>query len=152
MIVAPTQSFYIIRATGEAAELITSVFSPGSMLDITDIVVLSNEFRNDIEPINELDASLEIIKSGLGSEVVHTEIFNPLYIPMSLDALDEVLENEGSADHMRFVGMGGNIFAVKSVTIESGENKLIAGTVSYQPFDLPSYETIMQNQTTGLLN
>jgi hypothetical protein len=152
MITAPTNSFYVIRASGEAAELIAAVFSPGAMGDITDVIVLSNEFTNDIEPMNEMDASLATIKEGLGPDVVQNVQFNPLYIPMSLDDLDDALVVEQKSDHVQFSAMNGNPFAVKIVEISNNDEPLITGTVSYQQFDLPGYEMIMTNQKNLVLN
>lgn len=152
MIISNSPSFYVIRATGEAAELIASVFSPGTMGDITDVVVLSREFDNDIEPINELDKTLETIKEGLGSDIIENASFNPLFIPMSIDDLDDALEVEQKNDNVRFTAMDGNPFAVKIVEITSNDEPLISATVAYQQFDLPSYDVIMHNQTHSRLN
>lgn len=152
MIVAPTNSFYVIRAKGEAAELITSVFSPGSMGDIVDVIVLSKDFTNDIEPINELDASMATIKSGLGSELTETVQFNPLYIPRPIDELDDALEVHQKNDNVEFTGMDGNPFAVKSIELVSNEETLINASVSYHQFQLPAYEVIMENQVTQTIH
>jgi hypothetical protein len=152
MIIAPTPSFYVIRATGEAAEMIAAVFSPGAMGDITDVIVLSQEFTNDIEPMNEMDASLATIKEGLSSDLIENVQFNPLYIPMSLDDLDDALVIEQKSDQVQFSAMNGNPFAVKIVEISNDEEPLITATVSYQQFDLPGYETIMSNQKNLVLN
>ena len=150
-----SNSFYVIRAVGEAAELITSVFSPGSMGDITDVTVLSKEYDNDIEPINEMDATLETIKEGLGSTFVENVSFNPLFIPMHINELDDALDVEQKNDNVRFTAMEGNPFAVKTVDIKSGadgDEELIAGTVAYQQFELPAYSEIMDKQTNHKLN
>jgi hypothetical protein len=152
MIVAPTPSFYVIRASGEAAEMIAAVFSPGAMGDITDVIVLSNEFTNDIEPMNEMDASLATIKEGLSPDLVENVQFNPLYIPMTLDELDDALVIEQKSDSVQFSAMNGNPFAVKIVEISTADEPLITGTVSYQQFDLPGYEQIMTNQKNLVLN
>ena len=152
MIIAPSNSFYTVRATGEAAELIASVFSPGSMGDITDVIVLSKEYTNDIEPMNELEESIETIKSGLGSELIENTAFNPLYLPRPIDELDDALEVEVKGDNVRFTAMNGNPFAVKTVEISTTEEALLTATVCYQPFELPSYDVIMHNQTHSLLN
>lgn len=151
MIQAPTPAFYVVRASGEAAELITAVFSPGSMGDITDVIVLSDEFSNDIEPINELDESLQTLKSGLSPDLIESCEFNPLYIPMSIDALDDALEVEQKSDSVRFSAMDGNPFAVKIVEFSTQFEPLLTATVSYKQFDLPGYEHIMEKQKT-LLN
>ncbi len=150
MITPSSPSFYVIQATGEAAELIASVFSPGSMGDITDVVVLSKEFTNDIEPLNELTASIETIKEGLGVDIVENVKFNPLYVPMDLEDLDDALEVEQKSDVVKFTAMDGNPFAVKIIEILANEESLLTGTVSYQQFDLPGYETIMEKQNTYL--
>ena len=148
MIVPTAQSFYLLHAKGEAAELITSIFSVGSMSDITGVVVLSREFNNDIEPINELDASIETLKCGMSPTVSETVEFNPLYIPSKREALDEVLEGELKAESMIFTGMNGNPFAIKSIEIAEHGESLITAIVRYQPFDLPGYEDIIGNQQT----
>ena len=157
MITAPegSNSFYVIRAVGEAAELITSVFSPGSMGDIADVTVLSKEFNNDIEPINEMDQTLATIKEGLGSTLVENVSFNPLFVPMHIDDLDDALDVEQKHDNVRFTAMDGNPFAIKTVDIKTGadgDEELIAGTVSYQQFDLPAYTDIMEKQLNHRLN
>lgn len=151
MIQAPTPAFYVVRATGEAAELIASVFSPGSMGDITDVIVLSKEFTNDIEPINELDDSIQTLKAGLSADLIEDCQFNPLFIPMSLDDLDDALEVEQKSDRVSFSAMDGNPFAVKIVQLSTPLQPLLTATVSYQQFDLPGYEQIMEKQKT-LLN
>jgi hypothetical protein len=152
MITPLAPAYYVVQATGEAAEMITAVFSPGTMGDIVDVTVLSKEFTNDIEPINELDGALRIIKSGLQPNLLQTEEYNPLYVPMSIDALDDALDVETKGEMVRFTAMNENPFAVKIVEIATEEMPLITATVSYQQFDLPSYDTIMSSQTTRLLN
>ncbi len=152
MIIAPTPAFYVVRAEGDAAENIAGIVSPSVMTDITDVIVLSREFTNDIEPINELDASMETLKSSLAEDIEIEQKFNPLFIPMSLEELDDALEVEQKSDHVQFSAMNGNPFAVKIVQVTSkSEQHLITGTVSYQQFELPGYETIMEKQRT-LLN
>lgn len=157
MITAPdsSKSFYVIHAVGEAAELITSVFSAGCMGDIANVTVLSREYNNDIEPINEMDATIETIKSGLGSLLVENVTFNPLYIPMSIDALDEALDVEVKNDAVRFAAMEGNPFAIKTTNIKTGidgQDELLAGTVAYQQFELPEYQHIMDKQLNSRLH
>lgn len=153
MIIAPTSSFYVIRASFEAAEMITSVFSPGSMSDITGVIVLSKDFTNDIEPINELDNSLTIIKDGMGFPILENVQFNPLYIPMSIDELDDALEVHQKDDNVQFTGMDGNPFAVKTIEISGTNNEpLIAASVNYHQFQLPAYEVIMEKQTKHLMH
>ncbi len=148
MIVPTAQSFYLLHANGEAAELITSIFSVGSMSDITRVVVLSREFNNDIEPINELDASIETLKAGMSPTVSETIEFNPLYIPSKREALDEVLEGELKASALHFTGMKGNPFAIKSIEIAEHGEPLITAIVHYKQFELPACEDIISDQKT----
>ena len=42
--------------------------------------------------------------------------------------------------------------AVKMVELSSTEEQLLTATVSYKPFDLPSYDIIMQSQANSRLN
>jgi len=153
MITTTSPSFYTIRASGEAAELITSAFSPGSMCDIINVVVLSKDFTNDIEPMNELRATINTIKDGLGKDVIQSVSMNPLFIPMPIEDLDEALDVEQKSDNIRFTAMNGDPFAVKIVELLNlNEELLLTGVVSYQQFDLPGYETIMANQRNTYLN
>lgn len=153
MIITQSPAFYVVRASGEAAELITSVFSPGSMGDIEQVLVVSRDYSNDIEPINELDTSLETIKEGLGNEIKENVVFNPLYIPMKIDDLDEAIDVEVKGDNVRFTAMDGNPFAVKTVQLSSQiAEPILLATVSYQQFDLPSYDVIMDKQLNSKLN
>jgi hypothetical protein len=152
MIQPSAPSFYVIQATGEAAELIASVFSESAMSDIENVTVLSKQYTNDIEPMNELDSTLETLKDGLGIELDETVKFNPLYFPMSLDVLAESLESDPKSDKVRFNAMRGNPYAVKIVEINADESPLIVGSVSYQPFELPAYEDIMNKQLEPMVN
>jgi hypothetical protein len=152
MIAAPTQSFYALQAEGEAAELITSIFSPGAMGDIVGVSVLSKEFSNDIEPTNELDESIKMLKEGLSGSLQEVVNFNPLYIPMPLEALDNSLDSQGKGEELQFVAMNGNPFALKTVDIMNDEQQLIYATVGYHKFDLPGYEDILKQQHSTLLN
>ena len=152
MITPTVPSFYVIQAVGEAAELIASVFSSGSMSDIEGVMVISKEYSNDIEPINELDATLETLKEGLGVDLVQNVTFNPLYIPMSMDDLQDSLESNDKSDFVRFTGMRENPYAVKIVEISADEQPVIVGSVSYKQFELPPYEDIIEKQLKTLLN
>lgn len=149
MITAPSNSFYMIQANGEAAELIISAFSEGVMADVVNVTVLSKEFTNDIEPIHELDFSIEALKESLGpNELTERIRFNPLFMPMSKDDLEQVFDSESKPDAIRFAGMDGNPYIVKRVEISSPLEELINGSVLYHSFELPAYEVIMKNQNS----
>jgi hypothetical protein len=156
MIITTSPAFYVIKAGGEAAELIASVFSPGSMADIEDVNVISKEYTNDIEPLNELETSLNTIKLGLlGTEITENVSFNPLYIPMNIDELDDALEVDIKNDNVRFTAMDGNPYAIKSVDMfvgPNGDKELLAATVAYKQFQFPDYQSIMDRQQNSRLN
>lgn len=146
MIHSPSPSFYLLRANGEAAELIASVFSPGTTSDIVDVVVLSKEFNNDIEPILELDASIEALKGGLAGIDLDERIeLNPLFLSSSKEALENALDHEPKTDGVRFTAMEGNPYVVKSTEIRSNDQELITASVAYRQFDLPSYDSLIES-------
>jgi hypothetical protein len=153
MITPTVPSYYVIRAQGEAAELITSVFSPRIMSDIQDVLVISKDFDNDIEPINHLDETIQTLKDGLIADDIKEEVeFNPMYLPSQDDQLLDALETEGKSDAVKFTAMGGNPFAVKLIHLDDqNDERLVTGIVSYQQFDLPAYEVIV-NSSKNLLN
>lgn len=153
MITPPTDAFYVVRASGEAAQLITAAFSPAVMYDIVNVIMLSKDYDNDIEPINELDGSLDTIRSGLSVTTLENTEFNPLYIPSPISELDEALDVSLKSSSVQFTAMNGNPFAVKSVEIFTEMHEpLISATVSYHAFELPPYEVIVESQTTQLMN
>lgn len=145
MITTKSPAFYFLRTSGEAAELLTSLISPKTMMDITNAVIISKEFSNEIEPIHELDAAIETIKDGLvANEIEVTEQFNPLFYPCDDERLDDALEVEMKSDRVSFNAMHGNPYHAKQIELQSnGETTIEAGVV-FQPFDLPGYESIME--------
>ena len=151
MITTTSPAFYFVRTNGEAAELLTSLISPKTMLDIEAAVIISKTFTNEIEPINELDEAIGTLKSGLATtDMQVTEEFNPLYYPCTDERLDEALEVELKSDRVSFNAMAGNPYHAKRVElIANGETTVEAGVV-FQPFDLPGYESIMEARQTPL--
>ena len=145
MITTASPAFYFLRINGEAAELLTSLISPKTMLDIKDAVIVSKEFTNEIEPINELDAAINTLKAGLATtDLQVSEEFNPLYYPCSEERIDEALDVELKSDRVSFNAMEGNPFHATRIELSSnGETTIQAGVV-FQPFDLPGYESIME--------
>jgi len=150
MIIAPTPAFYVLNAQDDAAEIIAALVSTASMSDIVGITVVSKEFTNDIEPLNELDETVETIKLGLDGELEATEEYNPLYIPQPIELLDEALVIEQRSDNVQFSAMNGNPYAVKIVEVTANEKPMVSAFVTHKPFDLPGYETIMEKQHTPL--
>lgn len=146
-------SFYILNATGEVAETLTSIFSSRSLKDIESITVLSKLFNNDIEPINELNNSIETLKETISSGFKETSEFNPLYFPTSVEAIDDVLEPLEVSGNFKFSGMNGNPFAIMSKDINSENDKLLIHSLTcYRQFELPTYDELKANQKSFLLN
>ncbi len=145
MITPEVPSFYVIRATGEAAELITSVFSPSTMADVLEVVVVSHEFSNDIEPLNEVAESLSLINEGLISTVKQTTEFNPLYVPSTAEQIDEAIDADVIGDVTKFIAMDGNPYAIASTKIETESGPLLTAVVRYNEFEIPSYDSVIKS-------
>lgn len=154
MIVAPTEAFYVLRAVGEPAELIASTISESTMSDVEAVIVTSKNNRSEIQPLNELDEAVKTIQSGLGTVLQEVVQVNPLYFPNNENKIHEALDFDDTpkSDMAKFTAMNGNPFAVKIIglTTEAGDDVLL-GTVSYHPFDLPSYDVLL-NSSSPVLN
>lgn len=145
MISPKVPCYYAIHSKDEAAELIAAMFSPAVMVDIADVVVVSKLFDNDIEPIHEMDAAIEIITSAVAGEISAEEQFNPLYLPNSSSELHDMFDTiDGRNDALAFVGMNANLFVVKLTQVNSAltDDSLISAVARYQQFELPSYSEI----------
>lgn len=146
MITASTSSSFGVHAVGEGAEVIAHAFSPGTVGDIEAVVMASRDYESDIDAVHRLDETLEAIRDGFSIELTCSEKFNPLYVPCTIEELDEVLESDSKAEQVLFSGMNGNPFILKSTELVSEDQVVVRGHVSYKVFDIPSYETIMANQ------
>jgi len=148
-----TDCFYVLQMGGEAAEYVTGLLSEGAMADIAEAVLISKDFKNDIQATISLDSVIDSIKSQLLEENLTTSsLLNPLYIPSSAAAIDEMLDSEGRGDGMRFKGMGGSPFILKSIDVSLNDVCVIDARVECKPFDLPGYTDIIRGQTDILLN
>lgn len=151
MIQPDVECFYLLHARGEAAEQVASAFSPASMADISDAILISRDFDTDIEAINELDDLVELMKLRVDDgNLVELETLNPLYFPASTKDIDSVLDDQAGpeGDDFSFVGLDGSPFTVKFVNISRSEQDLITGKVAYKRFDLPSYNEIILDSAT----
>lgn len=147
MIVAPTSCFFLVKAQGEAAVQVVSSISPGAANDIESVILLSSDFKSDIDAANKMHASIDSIsKQSLIPEhlLQTTEQYNPLYIPSEPSAVDEMLQLDARTDGIKFTGMHGNPFTFKTVEILQNFSPVIQGKIEYHPFDLPSYSEIIQ--------
>ena len=153
MIDTKQKSFYILNATREAAETLTSIFSSRSLKDVESITVLSKLFDNDIEPINELKTSIECLKTSFSAGYKESGEFNPLYFPSTPDQIDEILEHTGISGSLKFSGMNGNPFAIMSADVKTEDDELLIHSLTcYRPYDLPAYEEIIAGQKSFFMN
>jgi hypothetical protein len=148
MITPPTSCFYLIRAEGEAAEAVSAALSVGVITDIRSAVLISGDFESDMQATVSLDSTIAVLKNQLPQhDLLQSEAHNPLYVPSSGTAIDEVLDGGGfGTEGFRFVGMDGSPFTLKTVSVSAADQRVIEGKVSCRPFELPSYTEIIMAQ------
>lgn len=152
MITSPTGSFYLIKAEGEAAEVLTAAISPSSMTDIQNVVLVSGEFDSDIQAINEMDSTVDAISSQLSSSKLEENVkLNPLYLPFGMDEVDKVIELD-RIDSARFNGMDGSPYTIKMTVLKCRDDDVITAKVAYMPFEFPSYTEILRGQESVRIN
>lgn len=152
MITPPTDIFWMVRVEGEAAESVANTLSPSSMSDIKEIVLISDDFNNDIQATITLEEALSVMKAELPTEIIEHSMINPLYVPSSSQQIDDVMDGATGGESMQFIGMDGNPFTMKSVDVTLEDRQIIKGTISCKPFELPSYNEIIRNQAKVKLN
>ena len=153
MITPPTSCFYVLRVEGEAAEFVTSLVSEGAIADIREAVLISKDYSNDIQATLSMDAAVKSIAAHLvEANLLTTACFNPLYIPSSPAAIDEMLDLESQSEGIRFKGMNGSPFIIKTLSITLDDKNVINGQLECNPFELPNYTDIIQGQRNKLLN
>jgi hypothetical protein len=154
MINPTTDCFYVIQAEGEAASLVSEKLSASTVQDIREVILISEDFDNDIQASESLDNAIEEVKSRLGeADLTEATTFNPLYIPSSQEAIDDVLDGDVKSESYRFVGMDGSPFTWKTVSISgSNDEELLMGKISYKPFDLPGYSEILAAHANVKIN
>lgn len=152
MIIANTPCFYLVRASGEAAESVTSRFSPATASDIETVVLLSTDFDSDIEATQSMDQVLEKVACGMPHFTIleAQEKYNPLYTSNSMGDIDEMLNLDPRTDGYKFTGMDGNPFVFKQVKMFDNEEPVIEAKVQYHSFDLPGYSDITAQQDAPL--
>ncbi len=153
MITAPTTSFYMVKAEGEAAENLAADISPSAAGDIASAIIVSADFEVDIMAINNMRTAIDRLKLPMSAEsLTIDEKFNPLYLPAPMEAVDEMLVLDARADGIRFVGMQGNPFTLVSTEITAMDEPIISGTVQYRSFEVPSYSEIVADRSSKLVN
>lgn len=146
MITPPTDIFWTVRVEDEAAEFVTSTLSLSSMADIKEVVLISDDFNNDIQANITLDDTIQAIASHIESPTIEKTAINPLYWPSSREVIDSVMEGEADSETVAFVGMDGSPFTMKLVDVSIDDRLVIDGKISCKPFELPSYSEIVKNQ------
>jgi hypothetical protein len=153
MIIAPTPCYFVIKTEGEAASHIVSEVSPLAGNDIITAVLVSADFDSDIQAVHHMDAATAHITSQTPGEGLETQIeYNPIYLPGEMSAVDEMLNLDPRNDGIRFVGMSGNPYLLKTVVVKSGDEQLVVAKVEYRPFDIPGYNELVEARTKMLLN
>jgi hypothetical protein len=150
MIIPPTKSFYVVHVQREATDQVMEKLSPSTAPDIKEIIMISDDFPEDIQAQNEMDFTVKQLSSKLENITIDT-IHNPLYIPASIEQIDEVLEADGE-DNFRFIGMEGNPFTLKSTKIFRGNEDILEARVACHAFELPPYSEIIRLQENKVLN
>jgi hypothetical protein len=152
MIVAPTSCYFVIKAEGEAAAAVILEVSPTTGHDITTAILVSADFETDILAVNYMDKAMARIIAGSGPDIETTVRYNSLYIPGPMEAIDDLLNLDPRNDGIRFVGMSGNPFLLKTVEAKSGDENVVTAKVEYRPFDIPGYNEMVESNAKMRLN
>lgn len=149
----PTDCYYMVHASGEAAEFVASTLSASTIFDIKEAVLISVDFTNDIQATVSLDATIELVKQQLGGlALIECEYVNPLFTPSSPEELDMVLDGDIRSDGVAFVGPDGNPFMLKMLDVSADNREIMRAKLSCKPFELPSYGEIMLDHANLKLN
>lgn len=149
----PTDCYYMVHATGEAAEFVAGTLSASTTTDIKEAVLISIDFKSDIQAAVSLDETIELVKKQLdGLPLTEYEYNNPLFTPSSPEELDEVLDGDARSETITFVGLDGNPFTLKMRDVTTEDRDLVRAKLSCKPFDLPPYNEIMLDHANIKLN
>ncbi len=143
MITAPTDCFYVIQVQGDAAEFVAGTLCADVLNDIRSAVLISADFRSDIQAEVSMDENVAALRRRLGGDVTEVVQRNPLYAPATPDEIDDVLEGDMRSKHLSFSGMDGSPFTLKTISLTSNSEEVLQGRITYKAFDLPSYEDIV---------
>lgn len=157
MITPPTPSYFVVRVEGEAAESVTAVLSEGAIADVLGITLISADFESDIQASISMDATITSIRTQLLDQTITEEVtYNPLYIPATVEQVEDMLDMDDDdlkAEHVRFVGMDGNPFAIKQVMLTSEtRGDVLMGTLACKQFELPPFQDVVKAHKKILLN
>lgn len=145
MIQPDTSSYYVIKTDGEAAGAVVAEISPKVGHDILTAILVSADYQSDIQTVNGMDTSLRHIATLTpGSELRTEEKYNPIYMPGTMEMVDEVLSIEPRENGIRFVGFSGNPFILKTVEVHNGDEQLVVAKVEFRPYDIPGYTELIE--------
>lgn len=151
MIIAPTSCYFVVKTDGEAAGNAVTKISPRVSADIVSAILISADFDSDIQAVQLMDQVASRILEQVPTSNVETLVkYNPLFVPSTVDSVDEVLHLEPHRDSIRFIGLDGNPFLFKTIEVKSEGQQLLLGKVEYRPFDMPSYSEIIGSCTKQL--
>ena len=149
--------YFLIKIEGDAAQTFVDFVSPQTALDIESMSLISTEFDTDISAINSLDSSIQMIAKlnrRAGKKTIVEEWYNPLYLPNSMDKIENLFDMSSvSASTLTYTGDGhdANPFTIKSINLKCNDDVSIKAKVACKPFELPSYNEIVDNQQSTLL-
>lgn len=157
MITPPTPSYFVVRVEGEAAESVTAVLSEGAIADVLGITLISTDFQSDIQASISMDATISSIRTQLLDPTISEDVvYNPLYIPSTVEQIEDMLDMDDDdlkAEHVRFVGMDGDPFAIKQVMLTSEQRgDVLLGTLACKQFELPAFNEVVKSHRKILLN
>lgn len=152
MIVAPTTCYFVVKTEGEAASMIVSEVSPTTGHDIATAILVSADFQTDILAVNYMDKATARIIDSAGPDIETVVKYNPLYVPGPMSAIDDLLNLDPRTDGIRFVGMNGNPYLLKTVEAKCGDQYILTAKVEYREFEIPGYHELVENNSKQRLN
>jgi hypothetical protein len=154
MIVAPTHCFFILNLVEDAATSATAFFSEGAAADITTVSLISKDFESDIDATHKLDTSIALIRDSLhtSGDIEVNETFNPIYLPQSMHAIDDLLSLDIRTDNLNFTGFNGSPYVIRTVEVLNNNMPLMDAKIQYYPFELPNYTELVWKQENTSVN
>jgi len=149
MINPKSTSFYTLKCEGDGAQEVAALLVDESICaDISSIVFASKNYDSDIESINRLDSMFNHMMQKTNCSADKKEDYNPLYIPIG--KLEDVVEVI-NIDSVKFTGMDGNAFAIKTVSC-TNDSTVLQGKVIFNEFEMPSYSEIVTSENKMVFN
>jgi hypothetical protein len=145
MIAPNVPCFFTLKTSGEAAEMMVSEIAPRIAADITEMTLISADHTNDMSVVEKLDAAVQRVSTVIKDlDIDMDERYNPLYLPVKMEDLDDILQADIRGEALRFSGFDGNPFTIKLVEGQLDEERLVTAYAQYHPFELPSYNEIVE--------